>query len=142
MKTIVYLPDHNQEHIDTLTAFAEGCDCEVRNIDAYKPSDIAVVFGIGKKDIPSTHARGKILYKQKMLGNKTIVLEKGYIKRDKYYAAGFDGLNGRADFNNENMPSDRWEELGVHLSPMKNIEEGKVFKKDGRVTWRCDCSAW
>ena len=133
MKIIVYIPDSNDEHVDTLTAFSKGCDCEIRSIHSYKPSDLAVIFGIGKKNVPESYPRGNVLYKQKMNGAKTIVIEKGYIKRDKYYSVGFDNLNGRADFNISKMPSDRWDMLGVELKPYRDISEGKYLLLCGQV---------
>ena len=133
MKTIVYLPDNNDEHIEVLKAFSEGIDCEVRSINEYRPCDMAVIFGIGKKNVPESYARGNVLYKQKLLGKKTIVIEKGYIKRDIYYSVGFDNINGRADFNNRNSPSDRWESLGIDLPKMKINENGKYLLLIGQV---------
>ena len=116
---IVYLPDDNQEHIEVLKAFSLGVDCEIRNIHDYAPSDIAVIFGMYKRNIPVSFPRGKIFNNQKALGKTTIVVEKGYINREEYYAIGLNGLNNRAEFNNSGMGSDRWDKLGVDLRSQK-----------------------
>ena len=45
-------------------------------------------------------------YKQ---GRQCIVLERGYIgNRSKWFSIGWNGLNGRADFLNKDVPDDRW----------------------------------
>ncbi len=66
-----------------------------------------------------------------------IVLETGYINRgngeDNHYAAGFNGLNGRADFKNKNMPPDRWGKLGISVKPWRT--DGKHILLCGQVPW-------
>jgi len=116
----VYLPEKNQQHIETLLAFQEGCRFNIKAIKDYKPSGVAVIFGVGKKNIPVSFPRAKVLNGQKATGGITIVIEKGYIRRDEYYAVGLDGLNNRAFFNNENSPSDRFKDLGVELKTGKD----------------------
>lgn len=45
-------------------------------------------------------------------GHDVLVMERAYLgDRFHYTALGWNGLNGRADFRNENVPSDRWERL-------------------------------
>lgn len=124
MKIGVYYPPDNEEHRTVLEAFEAGIPYPTsvlseNRLEELAYIDCAVVFGIGKKNVPCSWARGKILAEMTRLGKPVIVLEKGYIKRDIYYAAGFDGLNGRADFKNENSPSDRWKSLGVTLERPK-----------------------
>jgi hypothetical protein len=111
----VYLPRENKEHIETLLAFQEGSGAEIKGINDYEPSDVAIIFGIGKKGIPVSFPRAKVFNGQKATGGITIVIEKGYIRRDEYYAVGINGLNNRAYFNNLNSPGDRFKELGVEL---------------------------
>jgi hypothetical protein len=122
MKTCVYFPNDNAEHFAVLEAFLTGIrsigeDAELRSVNDYVPSDIAVVFGVGKKNVPCSYARGKVIEEQKRNGKSTIVLEKGYVRRDSYYAAGWNGLNNRANFRNAGMPSDRWNALDIRLKP-------------------------
>ena len=133
-KTVaVYYPDMNPEHAATLTAFYIGVKkfhpgAKLLPLDHYdEPVDIAVVFGVGKIGMPISYPRAKVIKGQEEAGKQVIVLEKGYVKRDEYYAAGFGGLNGRADFRNEHMPPDRWEQLGVNLEPWQHNPEGHVI---------------
>ena len=133
MKINVYIPSDNLEHVAVLEAFAKGIKasgaiCDVRNVNNYEPSDIAVVFGVGKKNVPCSYARGIVIEQQAHRGRSTIVLEKGYVKRDRYYAAGWNGLNGRANFRNSGMPPDRWRELETELHPYQpNTPEKKIL---------------
>ena len=122
MKVGVFYPNNNQEHLAVLTAFAtgikrKGVDVEMIPLELYKPVDMAVVFGVHKKGMPISYPRGRVIREQTAARLPVIVLEKGYVHRREYYAAGFGGLNGRAFFNNEDSPSDRWEQLKVELRP-------------------------
>lgn len=45
-------------------------------------------------------------------GSQTLILERGYIgDRNKWFSAGWNGLNGRADFYNHDVTASRWEKL-------------------------------
>jgi hypothetical protein len=110
-------PLSNKEHHEVLDAFAAGISSTTDNVvrcysvDRYVPCDVAVVFGVGKKNVPVSYARGEIIRYHRAAGKPVLVLEKGYVHRDEYYAAGWNGLNGRADFCNFRMPPDRWDQL-------------------------------
>jgi len=138
MKILVYLPRENDEHITILQSFMIGllscnCDAAFGSVEECINADVAVIFGIGKKMAPVSHARGRI-YSERMKARKpTIVIEKGFINRDEYYMAGWNGLNNRAMFLNDNMPSDRWDALGVELKPYKM--GGDFILICGQVPW-------
>lgn len=137
MTVCVYYPKENQEHTDTLGAMAEGIPgAQYRPVESYRAKeapDVAVVFGMYKKAVPYSAFRGRIFEVQKYLGKKTLVLEKGYVKRDQYYAVGWGGLNGRADFRNIGMPADRAELLGVEMKPW-NLD-GSYYLIAGQIPW-------
>ena len=136
---VAYLPKDDKEHRRVISAFANGADIQTREVEDYNRAtapDIAVIYGVYKKAVPYSAFRGRIFEGQKWLGKKTIVLEKGYLKRDQYYAAGWCGLNGRADFANDDVSSDRWEELGLSLDEIKMPENGfKNVLLVGQVPW-------
>jgi hypothetical protein len=138
MKIRFYLPPDNAEHQEVLRAFMEGTkkidsDVSIGSAEECVEADIAVIFGVGKKAVPQSKIRGMIFDRREYLGKPTIVLEKGYVKRDLYYAAGWDGLNGRANFMNNNMPLDRWNALGVDLEPYTLT--GSDLLICGQVPW-------
>lgn len=138
MKVGVFLTDTNEEHDRVLTACAKGIraygvDVITPLVTEYVPVDIAVVFGVYKKQVPASHARGKVMYEQVKAKKLTLVLEKGFIKRDDYYMAGFNGLNNRAKFNNKNSPPDRWKLLQTAIAPMRSTGENIVIC--GQVPW-------
>jgi hypothetical protein len=132
----VYLSG-NEVHDKVLKAFAEGCGGELVEGWDYQPSDVAVVFGVYKSRIKESYPRGKIISQQRSKKLDVLVLETGYINRgdgdNHHYAAGWNGLNGMADFCNKGMPSDRWEKLGVKLQPWR--ESGDHFVLCGQVPW-------
>lgn len=122
MKIGVFVPDNNEEHLDVLLAFTKGIiacghDPIVYAVTDYQPVDLAVVFGVGKKDVPISWPREHVIQSQHLRKKHVIILEKGFIKRDKYYMVGFDGLNNKADFANGGSPPDRWNNLGVKIKP-------------------------
>jgi hypothetical protein len=116
-------------HDRVLKAFYEGISVGKKLIEnfQYEPSKIAVIFGVHKSKIRRSWPRGKIFRQQREKNLDVIVLETGYINRgdglNHHYAAGFNGLNGRADFRNKNMGPERWEVLGVQLRPYSRGEK-------------------
>jgi len=135
--TRVYLsgdPVHDRA-LETFYQGIEGPKELVKNWD-YKPSKVAVIFGVYKSKVPKSFPRGEIFQRQRSKNLDVIVLETGYINRGDgekhHYAAGFNGLNGRADFRNHDMPDDRAKKLGVELKPWK---EGKYVVLCGQVPW-------
>lgn len=133
----VYLSG-NPVHDRVLEAFYEGCPNESDLVRGwkYEPSEVAVVFGVHKSKVPISFPRGQIFRQQRERNLDVVVLETGYINRGDgeahHYAAGFNGLNGRADFRNKGMPSDRVEKLGVELKPYR---EGNSVVLCGQVPW-------
>ena len=132
----VYLSG-NPVHDRVLRAFAEGCNGDLVENWKYEPSSVAVIFGVYKSKVPTSFPRGKIFQQQRENNLDVVVLETGYINRgdgeNHHYAAGFNGLNGRADFLNRDMPSDRAEKLGVMLRPYRS--GGSRIILCGQVPW-------
>jgi hypothetical protein len=137
----VYLSG-NPVHDRVLESFFEGCpnDSELVRGWKYEPSEVAVIFGVYKSKVPISFPRGQIFQRQRAKNLDVVVLETGYINRgdgeNHHYAAGFNGLNGRADFRNRDMPSDRAEKLGVKL---KTYKEGSQVLLCGQVPWDASC---
>jgi len=141
----------NPVHDRVIEAFYEGCPEDktlVRNF-AYGASDVAVIFGVYKSRVPLSFPRGRVYSQHRSLKNDVIVLETGYINRgdgiNHHYAAGFNGLNGRADFRNRGMPGDRACLLGVDLKPWR--KDGDHILLCGQVPWdasvdHIDFTAW
>lgn len=129
----------NSVHDSVMQALYMGCPEPkfVRNVDDYEPSEVAVVFGVYKKAIPASFARGKIIALQRKHGKDVIILETGYINRgdmpDNHYAVGLNNMNGRADFRNSNSPPDRANLLNVDLKPWRKA--GEHILLCGQVPW-------
>jgi hypothetical protein len=126
-------------HDTVILAFYEGCaaDKKLSTDWHYKPSDVAVVFGVYKSKVPISYPRGIVIAEQRKRGLDVIVLETGYINRgdgeSNHYAAGYNGLNGRADFRNADSPGDRAEKLKVVLQPWR--QGGEHILLCGQVPW-------
>lgn len=142
MNIAVYFPSNNIEHQAVLDAFAIGVRNTGDNVlpflleqfDGRTPGDIAVVFGVGKAAVYYSRLREAVRCGYHKDGKRCVVLEKGYVQRDEYYAAGWDGLNGRADFMNADAPPDRWDALGCDLSDFQAPSDGYVLLA-GQVPW-------
>lgn len=136
----VYLSG-NPVHDRVLRAFAEGCKGELVEGWNYEPSDVAVIFGVYKSKVKISWPRGEIFRRQRENKKDVIVLETGYINRgdgeNHHYAAGFNGLNGRADFRNKDMPDHRAMKLrrdfGMRCLAWR--ESGKHILLCGQVPW-------
>jgi hypothetical protein len=129
----------NPVHDRVIKALYEGCPDEKKLIEGfqYTPADVGVVFGVYKSKVPISYPRGEVYRRHRSDGADMVVLETGYIKRgdglESYYAAGLNGLNGRADFKNANSPRDRFEALGIQVDPWR--EGGKHIVVCGQVPW-------
>ena len=78
--------------------------------------DIIAMIGIAKQSNIRGHYAKGVIKKQSKSNGRCLIMERGYIgDRKKYWSIGFDGLNGRADFKNEDMPKDRFDLLGIKL---------------------------
>lgn len=124
MTTKIFVPSDNAEHWKVLEAFMTGVRAcgepvTMHSVNEYEECDVAVVFGVGKKNVPCSYARGQVIENQHMLGHPALIIEKGYVNRDEYYACGWNGLNNRAQFRNNGSPPDRWNELGTTLKPWR-----------------------
>lgn len=132
MKANFYLSG-DEVHDRVIESLYEGCPVkkELRDVRFYEPSEVAIVFGVYKKAVDFSKFRGKVIEEQKRSGKNVVVLETGYLNRgngaENHYAAGFNGLNGRADFRNEESPPDRFEKLGIELKPWIKKEDGVVL---------------
>ena len=86
---------------------AHGVKRDTRHHDYPVPCKTAVVWGMRH---PAVFAA------QQKAGADVLVLERGYMgDRQRWTSAGFNGLNGRADFRNAGSPADRWEKHHRHL---------------------------
>ena len=127
-------------HDRVLRAFAEGCNGQLVEGWQYEPSAVAVIFGVYKSRVPKSFPRGEIFRRQRDKNLDVVVLETGYINRgdgeNHHYAAGFNGLNGRADFRNQEMPDDRVKKLAVGLGAWR---EGNYILLCGQIPWDASC---
>lgn len=132
--------DGNDVHDHVLDQLSKGIPKEYsvihRKLGDYEESDIAVIFGMFKKDVPISWARGIAFAKQREKNLPVVVLDSGYINRGDgpydYYSVGLNGLNGRAEFHNENSPRDRLDKLNLEVKPWK---DGKFIILCGQVPW-------
>ena len=135
-KVVVYRKHPKRENelskkvIEAVCDFLENSNinyeiCIIRNDekrmgDHYIPGEIGIVYGIPK------YVRKDYLGMKKLfeLQNNMIVIERGYIKRDKYHSIGWNGMNGYANFLNKDMPDNRFK-IRVALKELR--ERGAIY---------------
>lgn len=117
MKVVVYEPDYNPKHRIVLRALAEGIPgAIVRPVTKYEPCDVAVVFGGVKKAFRPTWSKAPILERHQ--GRSLIMVESAFVRRGEYWAVGWGGTAGHADFNTDRpLPMDRVAQIGVPGKP-------------------------
>jgi hypothetical protein len=101
---------------------------ESKSIREYEPVENAIVWGAYKEGIfVGSSCRKDLSNEQRKRDLNTIVVERGYIERQDYYAIGFTNypreLNNESDFKNKGMPNDRAKQLNVSLEPWKEPDE-------------------
>jgi hypothetical protein len=145
----VFIPDEPEIHVEILRAFVSGLDRhglqhEVHSLgDGYRECDVVVTFGVPKKRTPRGLAIEKLIsdHSQHLQARpsistrlgKHLVIERGFIHRDRYFMVGWDGLNGRANYLNQHSRPDRWHQLNVELQPWRR--SGETIVLCGQVPW-------
>lgn len=130
VKVVVY----ENRPFKALDALVEGIPGVVkRPATEWEPCDVAVIFGTYKPADPSTGPKGEVIARTRQYGGRVLICERGYVRRDKYLALGWDGINGRADFCNADVPDDRWKALEIKLRYWKR-RRGPVLLC-GQVPW-------
>jgi hypothetical protein len=151
LRTVRFYLSGNHVHDHVIKALYEGCPEDKKLVEGfeYDEADVGVVFGVHKSRVPISFPRGAVYKRHRSDGAEMVVLETGYIHRgdgpNNYYAAGFNGLNGRADFKNKSSPSDRFLQLGVEVQPWR--KDGRHIIVCGQVPWdasvdHIDFQAW
>lgn len=163
MKVVVFHTHPDALTGEVMTAFAQGADAELVQTGIYKPCDVAVIFGLVKWEWKTTPypkstitgmgctttvagarrlmkhrfiKRGASVAKAKIItehNGPVVVVEKGYVDRDHYWAAGIGGINGRADFGGISDQGDRWAKLGIEPKPWD--PRGDYILVIGQVPW-------
>lgn len=128
-------------------AFAEGVQRHGIEARQCHPSDFSVEPDVA---VFWSHRRVNIIQRQRETGKDYIVLECPYfgprgIDTMQMCSAGWNGLNGRADFRNADSPGDRWKRHGPGLEQWRAPGEYALIM--GQVPGdmshaHADISAW
>lgn len=120
---VVLYHNHSEHQTFWIGCFAEGLKQHgikprvFGSVDKPHDADISVVWGVRNSHL---------------MTGQTVVMERGYFgSRLKNISCGWNGLNGRADFKNNESPPDRWEQHGVDVLPWST--EGEYVLLMGQV---------
>ncbi len=152
----IFLPADPESHIESLRAVVQGMNAQDLQSDifplleGYRPCDVMVTFGVAKQATPRGRAIEQLMaaHQSRLAGvisekpNESIkehfagshlVVERGFLLRDRYYMLGWGGLNGRANYYNANSPADRWRKLKIRVEPWRT--NGSHIVLCGQVPW-------
>ena len=139
MRILIYAKPQFDHQKRAARLFAEGfrrhgLTCEIRCASAYEPSDLAVIWG-------PKHPR--IIREQSARGLDYLMMERGFVgDRLWWISAGFNGLNGCADFQNADVSGDRWSRLHSSLlEPWRKNGVGALLLGNAPVD-DADIAAW
>ncbi len=137
----VFRPNDDSLQATCLEAFVRGL--ERRKLhhrvyelsEGYQACDVAVTFGVAKRKTVRGRAVGEVLHQHELRSGpgQNLVIERGFIHRDRYYMVGWGGLNGRADFKNVQCRGDRFRKLGVPVAAWRTSGEHVVLC--GQIPW-------
>ena len=73
-----------------------------------------------------------------------VVVDSGYLNREKHYSIGIGGINAGGDFKNADSPADRFEALGIEIQPMREGGEYVLVAGPHRLepSLTCDRIEW
>lgn len=120
-------PQSPSEHIAMFRdgLLRHGIRAEIRLPQMYRRCDLAVFWA---------HKQQAIITAQRQAGRDYLVMERGYFgDRFSMTSLGFNGLNGHAQFHNQNSPGDRWQQHGQPVQAWKGEGEGEVIVLMGQV---------
>ena len=135
---------HARPHLDAFAEGLERCGQDFIRVPLNAPPvfcDLAVVWGYWRRDVMAA---------QRLSGGRFLVLERGYLgDRKRWTSAGFDGLNGRADFCNAGAPDDRfrknfdgvlkpWKRNGDYVLVMGQCRYDQSVRHLRIVSWLTD----
>ncbi|HEX9647074.1 MAG TPA: hypothetical protein VGB88_06220 [Alphaproteobacteria bacterium] len=127
MKVICFEPGYDEKHRTVLRALAAGIPgAEVCPLGAYEPCDVAVIFGLVKRAYKATWAKQPVLDRHR--GDRLLVVESAFVRRGDYWAMGWGGINGRADFRSASVGDDRWRAMGVKTRPWRSPRDAKASR--------------
>ena len=125
MRVVIYEPDYNPDHRRILRHLAKGIPgSEIRTLGDYVESDVAVIFGGHKYAFSKTAPKGEIM--RLHTGRRLLCVEEAFVRRGDFYQVGWGGFAGNADFNNANVPGDRWRSFGVKVAEWQRNPTGHV----------------
>ncbi len=142
MKDIILYKDRNTKDIRINDGLNSLHKCLINNynnfkfnnFNKYEESKIAIVWGIYCKTKSDTRYRKLIYDNQYTKNNKTLIIEVGFLKRDKYYSLGWNSIVNFGQYNNHNMSSDRWDKLNIEIKNNKINNNGYILLC-GQVPW-------
>lgn len=117
MNVVIYRnPARREQHgwLDALSAGFARHGLSAETVDHRQPLDCDLaVFWAHKHDAVIEHQRAR--------GCDYLVIERGYLgdRMRKWCSLGFNGLNGRADFVNRDVPADRGKQWRHLLKPFR-----------------------
>lgn len=137
----IFRPSDEPLHATCLEAFVHGL--ERRKLphrvyelsDGYQACDVVVTFGVAKRKTVRGREVGEVLnqHEHRRGPGQNLVIERGFIHRDRYFMVGWGGLNGRADFKNVQCRGDRFRKLGVPVAAWRTSGEHVVLC--GQIPW-------
>ena len=111
---------------NTVDSFIEGLKFLGEDVfvdTEFRECDVAVIWGISSK---RHHKKTKYRDLVRKEQTNTIVIERGFLKREAYYSVGWGDTGGLGDYVTEDVPFDRWEKLGVSLEPWRTTGNSVV----------------
>lgn len=143
MKVVVFvdfnhdLVERKRTSISSLTDYFDQQQIEYQIIQHRKKDpikcDLAIIWGIPNKYKPK-YEKKKVYQFCKTNNIPLLVLELGFIRRDKYYSFGYGGIVGFANYYCHDCPSDRFEQLNMTVEKNKHRPDGYILLC-GQVPW-------
>ncbi len=133
----------HEEHYECLHAFAKGSNGIIKNYDQYEMCEIAILFGVFKKYVPTSFERGRIISNQIKNKKKIIIIDQGFIRKDlnetNYYSVGFDSIIGWGNYKNNKMDETRFQKLGIKIKDWRQEDKNQHILLCGQVPWDASC---
>lgn len=133
----------HEEHYKCLNAFALGSNGVIKSFLDYEVCEVAVIFGVFKKYVPTSFDRGQIISNQIKFKKKVIIIDQGFIRKnsegENYYSVGFSNIIGWGNYKNDNSDTLRFKKLGIEIKNWRKENKKQHILLCGQVPWDASC---
>ena len=144
MKKVILYRDRNKtdirinhaiNNINKYLSLITNLDYKFMKYGVHTNTDIAILWGIHCIFKDDTKFRKKMIDINSQKGKRAVVIEVGFLNREKYYSIGYNSIVGFGDYPQFEYDSKRFDKLGIECTPFTGINKDGIILLCGQIPW-------